>query len=142
MKSEQIRKRLESQRQEEIGEGYKRELEARRSVLQYLNLEETALFDTDKILRVSERKLQELAGLRRSLEKEEDKLQKEYQGLTQGKVLDLPEELEREFANMGIHVVYGMEWLSKNGYSEEKNRELVRRHPFLPYALILSLIHI
>ena len=138
MKSEQIRKRLESQRQEEIGEGYKRELEARRSVLQYLNLEETALFDTDKILRVSERKLQELAGLRRSLEKEEDKLQKEYQGLTQGKVLDLPEELEREFANMGIHVVYGMEWLSKNGYSEEKNRELVRRHPFLPYALILS----
>lgn len=138
MKSEQIRKRLESERQEEIGEGYRRELEARRSVLQYLDLEETALFDADKILRVSERKLQEIAGLRRSLEKEEDKLQKEYQGLTQGKVLELPEELEHEFANMGIHVVYGMEWLSKNGYSEEKNRRLVRRHPFLPYALILS----
>ena len=34
--------------------------------------------------------------MRRSLEKEEDALTKEYQGLTSGKVMELPEELERE----------------------------------------------
>ena len=31
-----------------------------------------------------------------------------------------------------------MEWLKKNGYSQKKNQELVRRNPFLPYALILT----
>ena len=31
-----------------------------------------------------------------------------------------------------------MEWLRKNGRAEKENQELVRRNPFLPYALILS----
>ena len=46
-------------------------------------------FDTEKILKVSDRKLRELAEIRRNLEKEEDVLQKEYQRLTQGKTLEL-----------------------------------------------------
>ena len=33
--------------------------------------------------------------------------------------------------------MYGMNWLEKNGYSVEENTELVRRQPFIPYALIL-----
>ena len=91
----------------------------------------------EEILRVSQRKRMEIAGIKRNLEKEEDLLQKEYQRLTQGKTLEIPEELEKELSRLGIHPVYGMEWLQKNGYSEEQNRELVRQHPFLPYALIL-----
>ena len=46
--------------------------------------------------------------------------------------------LENELKNLDIHAVYGMEWLKKNGYSQKKNQELVRRNPFLPYALILT----
>ena len=80
----------------------------------------------------------ELEELRRNLEKEEDILEKEYQNLTSGKVLELPEELKKELDNMGIHIVYGMEWPKKNGYSRKKNQKLVRNNPFLPYALILS----
>lgn len=136
--SRQIEGKLTLARQEEIRNGYTEELKERRTVLRYLDLEETALFDAERILHASERKLLEIAGLRRNLEKEEDLLCKEYQKLTQGKVLELPEELERELTNQGIHVVYGMEWLSKNGYTKQQNLELVRRHPFLPYALILS----
>ncbi len=138
LRSKQIQKKLEAGRQKELRAEYEQELKAREAALRYLELPETALFDTDKILHTSERKLLEIAGLRRNLEKEEDKLQKEYRKLTQGKVLELPEELEEELVNLGIHVVYGMEWLAKNGYTEEQNRELVHRHPFLPYALILS----
>ena len=104
----------------------------------YLELGEGYLLDRDKILTASQRKLKELEEMRRSLEKEEDTLTKEYQGLTSGKVLELPEELERELENLDIHAVYGMEWLKRNGYSQKKNRELVRNNPFLPYALILS----
>ena len=101
-------------------------------------MEERYLLDRERILDVSGRKLRELEELRRNLEKEEDTLEKEYTGLTSGKVLELPEELENELKNLDIHAVYGMEWLKKNGYSQKKNQELVRRNPFLPYALILT----
>lgn len=136
--SGQLQGRMERKQQEELRQGYEKELEARKAVLRYLDLEERALFDREAILHASERKLKEIAGLRRNLEKEEDILQKEYQRLTQGKVLELPKELEQELLDLGIHVVYGMEWMAKNGYSEQENLELVRSHPFLPYALILS----
>lgn len=138
IRGELIRKRMEKGHQEEVQKNYDKELEARRVILRYLNLEEKQLFDTDIILRTSERKLREIDGTRRNLEKEENELQKEYRRLTQGKTLEIPEELETEFKNLGIHLVYGMEWLQKNGYTEEQNRKMVRQYPFLPYALILS----
>ncbi len=138
LRFEQVHKESELKNQKELCGKYEQELEEREAVLRYLDLDKNVLFNTAKILRTSERKLLEIAGLRRNLEKEEDKLQKEYQKLTQGKVLELPDNLEQEFVNMGIHMVYGMEWLAKNGYSKEQNMELVHRHPFLPYALILS----
>lgn len=138
MRSSVIHKRLEKEQKEALQSTYEQELETRRTILQYLDLDEKSVFDREKILHASERKLFEIAGLRRNLEKEEDILQKDYQRLTQGKVLELPEELETELQNMGLHVVYGMEWLKKNGFSEKQNQELVHSHPFLPYALILS----
>lgn len=125
-------------RQEEVQNNYEDELNARKIILQYLNLGNEVLLDEEKILKVSESKLKELAGYRRNLEKEEDALKKELSKLTRGKILELPEELEQELDNMGIHIVYGMEWLKKNGCSEDRNLELVRNNPFLPYSLILS----
>ncbi len=138
MREEQIRTKAEQEQQKRIREEYGKELEARKVILKYLDLDERELFDTEKILHVSGRKLLEISSLRRNLEKEEDTLQKEYQRLTKGQVLELPPELETELAGLGIHFVYGMEWLKKNGYPEKENLELVRSHPFLPYALILS----
>ena len=52
--------------------------------------------------------------------------------------MELSEELLKMLKDLGINVVYGMEWLQKNRNSEERNRELVRQHPFLPYALIMT----
>ncbi len=138
MRAELLKGKMDLEHQERMGQEYKEELEARKVVLRYLDLSEDVIFDREKILHGSKRKLREIAAFRRNLEKEEDVLQKEYQRLTQGKVLELPQELETELENLGIHVVYGMEWLGKNGYSEAQNLELVRAHPFLPYALILS----
>lgn len=138
IRSELLRTKMERERQEEIRTAYDEELNIRRVILKYLNLDEKVLFDKKTILHASERKRLEIEGLRRNLEKEEDVLQKEYQRLTQGKTLEIPEELEKEITGLGIHPVYGMEWLQKNGYTEEQNRDLVHQHPFLPYALILS----
>lgn len=138
IRADLIRSRMEREKQEEIGKTYEEELNVRRVILKYLNLDEKEIFHTETILRASERKRLEIEEIRRNLEKEEDMLQKEYRRLTQGKTMEIPEELEAEISGLGIHPVYGMEWLQKNGYGEEQNRELVRQHPFLPYALILS----
>lgn len=138
MREEQIRRRARQELQSRTRSLYEEELEVRRVILKYLDLDEKELFDREKILHASGRKLAEIANFRRNLEKEEDSLQKEYQRLTKGQVLELSQELEAELAGLGIHVVYGMEWLKKNGYPEKENQELVRSHPFLPYGLILS----
>ncbi|MEY8389911.1 hypothetical protein AALA98_00845 [Lachnospiraceae bacterium 45-W7] len=122
----------------QLQESYEKELEQRRFILKYLELEESALFEEEKIFQTADHKLREIEILRRNLEREENELQKEYQRLTEGRVLELPPELSEEFERQGIHTVYGMEWLKKNGYSRKKNQELVQKHPFLPYALILS----
>ena len=138
IRGELIRENMNLEQLQNIQKKYEQELEVRRVILKYLNLEERDAFDTEKILHASERMLLEIAGKRRNLEKEEDALQKEYVRLTQGKTLELPKELEEEFTGLGIHVVYGMEWLQKNGYTQKQNQKLVRENPFLPYALILS----
>lgn len=52
--------------------------------------------------------------------------------------MELSEELLKMLKDLEINIVYGMEWLQKNQNSEECNRELVRQHPFLPYALIMT----
>ncbi len=114
------------------------ELTERRLIMKYLELSEKQLFDTEAIVNAVQRKLQELERIRRQMEKEEDELQKEYLQLTQGKVLELPEEFSALLQELGLHYVYGMEYLNKNGNSVEENQRLVKEHPFLPYALILS----
>lgn len=131
-------KEMEKKEQTGVREKYESELNARRTVLKYLDMEERELFDKERILHISGKKLMEIKGICEKLKDEERALQKEYQRLTQGRTLELPEALEAELQDMGIPVVYGMEWLQKNGCTEAENLRLVRSHPFLPYALVLT----
>lgn len=118
--------------------GYERELEERKDILKYLELSEEKLFAREEILHKAQIKMQELDSRRRTLEKKEDILQKEYKLLVSGRVMELPDNLKEEFEKLDIPVVYGMEWLKKNGFTEKKNKEIVSKNPFLPYALILT----
>ncbi len=140
---EDLREDLRRSRTDKEQEGAKKahfdqELEERRVILQYLGLGEKELFDLDKILDVSGRKLAEIGDIRRDLEKRENELQKGYLRLTQGKVLELSEGFEAMLRELGIPIVYGMEWLKKNGHTEEEDKRMVAEYPFLPYSLLLS----
>lgn len=118
--------------------GYEQELEERKDILKYLELPEEKLFAREEILHKAKIKMQELSSRRRTLEKKEDALQKEYKLLVSGRVMELPDNLKEEFEKLDVPVVYGMEWLKKNGFTEKKNKEIVSKNPFLPYALILT----
>ena len=121
-----------------IGREYGEELSERRKILRYLELKDSLVFEQDAILQASGRKLKEIQIARRELEQEEERCQKEYERLTQGKVLELPKEFEAMLRELEIPCVYGMEWLRKNGRSTGENQKLVKRHPFLPYSLLIS----
>lgn len=118
--------------------GYEQELEERKDILKYLELPEEKLFAREEILHKAKIKMQELNSRRRTLEKKENALQKEYKLLVSGRVMELPDNLKEEFEKLDVPVVYGMEWLKKNGFTEKKNKEIVSQNPFLPYALILT----
>lgn len=118
--------------------GYEQELEERKDILKYLELPEEKLFAREEILHKAKIKMQELSSRRRTLEKKEDELQREYKLLVSGRVMELPDNLKEEFEKLDVPVVYGMEWLKKNGFTEKKNKEIVSKNPFLPYALILT----
>lgn len=118
--------------------GYEQELEERKDILKYLELPEEKLFAREEILHKAKIKMQELSSRRRTLEKKEDALQKEHKLLVSGRVMELPDNLKEEFEKLDVPVVYGMEWLKKNGFTEKKNKEIVSQNPFLPYALILT----
>lgn len=124
--------------QERNKERFDKELEDRRVILRYLELEEGELFDLEKILSATARKLKEIAQAKRSGEKELDEMEAEYRRLTQGRVLELPKDFEEMLDRIGVNYVYGMDWLKKNGNTAAKNQEIVKNHPFIPYALILS----
>lgn len=118
--------------------GYEQELSERLVMMRYFGVEPGEQWDMGQILATADRKLAECEQAKRMLEKEEDALQKEFTRLTQGKVLELPGETLALFGRLNINVVYGMDWLKNNGYSRQRNEEIVRKQPFLPYALILT----
>lgn len=137
-RQKKMRKENELEHAKEVCQRQEQELQERRRLLHYFGLEESALYDREKILHAAQRRLTEAEWARRRLEKEEDQLEKEYGRLTQGRVLELPEAFEKLLEELGITPVFGMEWLKKNQYSEQENLQFVRSYPFLPYALLVS----
>ncbi|MCR5836447.1 MAG: hypothetical protein K6G88_08065 [Lachnospiraceae bacterium] len=129
---------MEKQKAVELNEKYNIELSERSSIIKYLNMDDNDLFDFDKIMLVSGRKLKEIENYRKNLEREIEALKKELDNLINGKVIEIPEKIEEEFQKLGLNIVYGMEWIKKNGYSEEKNKKLIKSNPMLPYSVIMS----
>ena len=136
--SEKVRKvsRLEGAQKTE--EEFQQELKERMVMLRYFQISEEQLFQREEILTQTAKKLRENEAARRTLETEEDLLNREYQKLTQGQVLELSDDFKSMLENSGIHPVYGMEWLLKNQKSTAQNQKLVQENPFLPYALIMT----
>lgn len=116
---------------------FEEQTKERQTIMRYLEVEDSLLWQTDKLLEAADRKLTEINRTRIALEQEKNELEREWKKLTSGEVLELPQEFKELLDELELHPVYGMNWLEKNGYSVEENTRLVRKQPFLPYALIL-----
>lgn len=114
------------------------ELQKRREILKYVDLNQKDLFNNEKILRKFDDKITLLIDEQRLIKNNIDKEKSEIYKLETGKVMEISEELQNELIANDIRIVYGMEWLKKNMRSEKENLEIIKNNPLLPYALIME----
>ncbi|MBQ4057692.1 MAG: hypothetical protein IJD40_02025 [Lachnospiraceae bacterium] len=136
--NEKKHKELQLHILQEKGKDFDEQIKERQTIMRYLQVEDSVLWNTDKLLEVAERKLSEIDRSRQTLEQEKNAIKLEWKKLTSGEVLELPQEFKELLTELELHPVYGMNWLDKNGYSVDENTELIRKQPFLPYSLILA----
>lgn len=119
-------------------EKYKEEIEKRKEIIKYIDLEEDKVFNNDLIISTYSRKINLLKLDLSKLNKIFDNKNNEIIKLKTGKVLELPKDIEDKLKVKDITITYGMEWLKINGYSLERNEEIVKNNPFIPYSLIMD----
>lgn len=117
---------------------YDKELDVRRNMLKYVELNEDKLFDRELIRNKLDEKLEELDVSLSGLKTQAAKEKKEYEAISQGRIYELPDNMKTAMDTLGIAQIHGLNWLRKNGKSAEENIKLVRRNPFIPYALIMT----
>lgn len=114
------------------------QLELRRCILKYIDLEEKDVYNLELLYdRLTEKAHSIQMEIRRS-EMAVEAIKHELHVLETGRNIELGENLQKLFSNLDIEIVQGMEWLKHNGHVQSYNAELVRKLPFLPYALLMT----
>ncbi len=112
------------------------EKERRRGIMRYMELADAEIDNKGLLLAKLGGRLEELEEERAACA--EKPFRREYENLSQGRIVELPEAIVEYFKDQGIDVIYGMEWLKKNQRGAEENQRLTERNPFLPYSIILG----
>ena len=133
VKNEEKRKRAEVELSQ-----YNDELEVRRNMLKYIELPDDVVFDSELIKTRLTVKINELDVSLGNLKMQEAKEKKEYEALSQGRIYELPNNLKAALDSLSIPQVYGLNWLKNNGKTVKENMGLVKKNPFIPYALIMT----
>ena len=128
----------ETEKAELLLEQLEKEREERKDILKYAGLDETSLYDPERILQALSTKRAGIDDQIRSLTLEISRIDYELDSLKNGRTSRIPDELARELSRLGINTVYGLQWLQSNGLSEKENEAMVEAHPFLPYALVVT----
>ena len=114
------------------------EIEKQKEIIKYIEFTEDKIFNKEEIISAFDKKINLLKEEELNLVRLCDKLSDELEKLKGGKVLELSKEIEGKLKNRDISIKYGMEWLKQNGFSYEKNIEIIKRNPFIPYSLIMN----
>ena len=107
-------------------------------IMKYVNVDEEHLDRRDLILDQLDGKIRELDVARSRLIRKKGDQEKHFRQLKEGKTTELPENIRTYMEQNGIDLVYGMEWLSKNGRTATENAELVKNNPFIPYSILME----
>lgn len=132
----EVKNRLENNEKEL--RSLEEEIENRIEVIKYIDFNKDMIFKTDEIIATFDKKIGIFRDEELNIIRQCDKVQKELDKLKGGKVLELSKEVEEKLNSRDISIKYGMEWLKHNGFSYDKNVEIINNNPFIPYSLIMN----
>lgn len=112
--------------------------EKRLTIMRYVEADQEHIDHKDEIVAAIDGRIRELDADRTDIIKQQSEYEKMYHRLKDGRTMELPDNIRDYFAQNGMEVIYGMEWLSKNGRSQKDNLQLTHKNPFLPYAIIME----
>lgn len=115
-----------------------KERERRKSIMRYVEAPEKELDDKELLLCRLDNRIEGLEEERAECQEKQRQLAKEHESLSQGRIVELPENIAEYFEEQGIEYIYGMEWLKKNGRDTAKNQKLTEENPLLPYSIIVA----
>ena len=104
------------------------EIEKQKEIIKYIEFTEDKIFNKEEIISAFDKKINLLKEEELNLVRLCDKLSDELEKLKGGKVLELSKEIEGKLKNRDISIKYGMEWLKQNGFSYEKNIEIINSY--------------
>ncbi|MGH4050163.1 MAG: hypothetical protein ACREVX_02235 [Clostridium sp.] len=115
-----------------------KEIENRKHIIKYINIDESKLFDKEYIINEFNSKIKVLKEEENKLIIKLNKLQEEKKKLQTGRTLEISKEMEEKLHQKDITIIYGIDWLKKNKHSEKENIKFIKDNPFLPYSLIME----
>lgn len=114
------------------------ELTERATLAEHVGVSNDQLLDTPVLLAAFQKRLDDLQETLRILRNQQEEEEQKYRRLKNGQLLEVPAAFIEALHDLGIHFVFGMEWLKQNGYTQEANQAVVDANPFVPYSLIMS----
>lgn len=113
-------------------------IEKRKDILKYIDSDEIYLFDDKYIVEKLNKKIDFIDEENKHLNLEQKSIINQIEKLISGKTIEISKELENKLKQKDIHIVYGMQWLKENNYSENENLEIVKNNPLIPYSIIIN----
>ena len=110
----------------------------RLKIMKYVGMDESGIDRKVQILDQLDGKIRELDATRSGLLQKIAEQEKHFRQLKEGKTSELPANIRAYMDQNGIDPVYGMEWLARNERTVQENADLVRKNPFLPYAVLME----
>lgn len=111
---------------------------ARLRIMKYVGVDEKNIDKVGLLLDQLDGKIRELDMDRSRLLQKISGQEKQFRQLKEGKITELPENIRSYMEQNGIDIIYGMEWIGKNGRTPQENEALIRKNPFLPYSILME----
>lgn len=138
IRAEQQKNEYQLQDNQQQQENLAKQLEQRRHIMKYVDLAESDIYNRELL---NDRLAEKINSIQLDIRRDEmagEALRHELHVLETGRNIELGEDLQNLLGDLDIEIVHGMEWLKQNGRKRTYNAELVRKLPFLPYALLMT----
>ena len=109
-----------------------------RDILGYLNIDEQELFNVEDNLFKTKNLIDSVVSKNDIDIDKRNKKMSELDMIKKGVVVEVPKDVKAKLAELNMDYELGLNYLRKLKISDEQKEELLKRNPFIPFAIILE----